>query len=187
MMPGRFVLQASALIARPTTAWQSIAASSVAAELLPALRHAASLSMLTSLSWSLGRTGLPMHVSPAMSFVFALLSTFVLCMLAIALLAGALAMLLPVYGCRRNWSGAWVVAAYSATPVLLCGVLLVLPVAVILMVVTLPYAFYLLSIGAHHVCGVGSKDTAEFTAATLVLTVAASLLTGGLLSAADIL
>jgi hypothetical protein len=187
MIPGRFVLKAFGLIVRPTTAWQSIAASSVEAELLPALRHAAMLSLLTSLSWSLGRLWLLVPASPAMSFLFALLSTFVLCMLAIALLAGALAVLLPAYGCPRNWYGAWVVAAYSATPVLLCGALLVLPVAVILMVVTLPYAFYLLSLGAHHVCGVRSKDTAEFTAATLVLTVAASMLTGGVLSAAAIL
>lgn len=180
------MLRALGLISRPPTAWQSIAAS-VASEKWPALQHAAVLSFLTSLAWSLGMTWMPMRAGPAMSLPFSLLSTFMLCMVAIAVLAGAMAVLLPAYGCLRNWSGAWIVAAYGATPVLLCGVLLVLPAAVILLVVAFPHACYLLSLGARQVLGVNSRDAAEFTAAALVLAIAASLLTGGLLSAADLL
>jgi len=178
----RVFVRTSGLFAGPAAEWRVIA-TSLPAERGTILWHAVVLSALTAIAWSLGVAWAPMHPGAPLPFVLSVITTFLLCMAAVAMLAGSVAVLLPMYGRPRDWLRAWAVGTYSATPVLLSGVLLVVPVLVIAIVIALPYACYLLFLGLQEVLGVTRGDAAEFTAASLLAMVLASVVFGGLLSA----
>jgi hypothetical protein len=180
------VRRAVMLIIRPAEAWQLIALSGDMGD-RQAWRHVVLLSLLASTSWSSGVTWLQSDAGLRAGFIATLVTTFLLWMCAMFVTAFSIALLLPHYGRPRCWRGAWTVAAYGATPLLLCGVLLFIPVAMMLLVVTLPYGCYLLSLGAQEVLGVRKGDAAEFTGASLILSMVLSLGMGGLLSASGLL
>jgi hypothetical protein len=182
----KLVRRAVTLIIRPAETWQLIALSSDM-EGGQAWQHAALLALLASISWSCGVTWLQSDAGPQAGFFAILTTTFLLCMCAMLVTAVSVALLLPFYGRPRCWRGAWTVAAYGATPPLLCGMLLFIPIAMMLLVVTFPYGCYLQSLGAQQVLGVRKGDAAEFTGASLVLSMVICLGMGGLLSASGLL
>lgn len=120
-------------------------------------------------------------------FMLNLTTTFALSYVAIAMLALAMAALLPIYERPRDWRRSWVVAASSATPMLLGGALLFHPLFLMLMVVAVPYAAYLVYLGGQHLLGVAPGDAAEFTAVSMLVAAAASMVLGAVIAAAGII
>ncbi|MFO1362378.1 MAG: Yip1 family protein [Burkholderiales bacterium] len=105
----------------------------------------------------------------------------------VALLAGAFALLAPMYGGRRDWGSAWTVAAFGSTPLWLAGVMLLKPAAFIAMLPVVLYVAYLYHRGLHALGLVRKRDAAECVAIAFLLLFAASTLLGGLLGRAGFL
>ena len=179
---GQVFCRACRLVATPTAEWRAIAAS--LGEERRLLRvHVVVLSALFALAWSLGVAWVPLQPGATPSLIPSLTVTFFLCVFAIMLLSLAIVLLLPMYERPRDWGRAWAVSAYSATPLLLCGMLLVVPILVITLVVALPYAGYLLYAGSQEVLGVRKGDAAEFAAAAMVTASLLSMALGAALAA----
>lgn len=178
--------RACRLVAAPTAEWQAIAAS-LGREQRLLRAHVVVLSALSALAWALGVAWAPMQPGATLSFMSSVTTTFFLCIVAILLLTLAIVLLLPMYERPRDWRRAWAVSAYSATPLLLCGMLLVVPTLVIAMVVALPYAGYLLYAGLQAVLGVRRGDAAEFAAAAMVAASLLSMLLGAALAALGVM
>ena len=183
---GQVFCRAWRLVAAPTAEWQAIAASLGQEQRL--LRwHVVVLSALFALAWSLGVAWAPMQPGATPSYLSSVTTTFFLCVVAIMLLTLAIVLLLPMYERPRDWGRAWAVSAYSATPLLLCGMLLIVPILVIAMVVALPYAGYLLYIGLQEVLGARRGDAAEFAAAAMVAASLLSMQLGAALAALGVM
>ena len=174
------------LMSAPAAEWRTIAADPPAIRTLM-LGHTAPLSAVTALAWATGAILAPLRQGVSLPFAVIALTTFLLCLVSILLQAGAIALLLPMYDRRRDWHRALVVAAYAATPILLCGILFFVPTLVIVIAIALPYAGYLLFVGAHEVLGVGRGDAAEFAVASMIVMTAASFALGALLGALDLI
>lgn len=104
--------------------------------------------------------------------------TFFGSLISVALLAAALALLAPLFGRPRALSRAFQVAAYSSAPVLLAGVVLVVPTLVFALMVAALHSFFLLYGGVHYVLGAKEDVAAEFVALTVMLLILASSLLG---------
>lgn len=182
--------RAMRIISSPVREWQAIAGDRDAAGL--AALHVVVLSGVAALAWSMGVLVARLQTGPWPSFALFAATTMLLSVMAVALLAAAMAIVLPMYEYerRRDWRGAWIVAAYASTPALLCSALPVaLPVApalAVAMVMALPYCGYLLFLGAQRVLGVAPRDAAEFTAVSMLLAVLGSMVCGGALAAAGL-
>lgn len=87
----------------------------------------------------------------------------------------------------RDWDRAVAVAAYAATPVLLCGALLVIPILVVASIAGFVHFLALSHMGLQRVLGCRAEDGAAFTAATCLFALVASMLLGGLCSAAGLI
>lgn len=90
-------------------------------------------------------------------------------------------------GLARNWSRSTLVAAYASTPVLLSGGLLFLPVLVLASLIAMLHCFALCHSGARDILGCPAGDADGFTAASIVVAFALTLVFGALCSAAGIL
>ena len=101
--------------------------------------------------------------------------TVALSVLSVALLAFAFYLISPMYRLERRWSRAVEVAAYGSTPVLLAGVLMVLPVLVMVSVVAMLHSFFLYYLGVQKLLGCRRSEAAEFLAVACLLTAIASL------------
>lgn len=176
------IVRMGRLISAPALEWRAIAAHPPATRTLM-LGHAAPLSAVMALAWATGAVLAPPHQGAHLPFALMAMTTLLLCLVSILLQAAAIALLLPMYGRGRDWRRAMVVAAYAVTPVLMCGILFVVPTLVIVVVIALPYAGYLIFAGVQEVLGVGPGDAAEFAVASMVVNTAASFALGGLLGA----
>lgn len=78
-------------------------------------------------------------------------------------------------------------AAYAATPVFLCGALLVMPLLVVASVAGFAHSLALAYLGLRELLGCRASDAAGFTAGALMFALVASLLLGGLCSAAGLI
>lgn len=99
----------------------------------------------------------------------------------VATLAGAFVLLAPMYGGRRDWRGAWAVAAYGTTPVWLAGVMLIKPATFVAMLPVVLYCAVLYHRGLHVLGLAREREAAEYVAIAFLLVLAASTLAGGLL------
>ena len=124
------------LIASPDAEWDAVktACPSVAVVLYT---HAIPLSLLPAVGWGIGTFCFSATVSgdPVSAVQFGA-GTFLLCLISIGLYALACNLILPLYGGVRDWRRAYAVAAYASTPVLVTGVLLVLPVLIAVGMIT---------------------------------------------------
>lgn len=154
------------IIYSPTQAWEAVRAARPG--------WTASLALQT----------LPFAVLAALAWPF--FRTVALYLGAVAILALAFFVLSPWFGVARSWDRSMALAAYASTPVVLCGALLVFPMAAILAVPAFLHSFALCYLGAQQVLGCRESEAAMFVAMAWVLSSAASVLFGGLCSAAGL-
>lgn len=175
------------LIRSPDAAWADIAARPASLHDV-ALRYVLPMSLVPAIAWTAGTALFPDDVGgPAVARDAAGLAlnglwTMLGSLLTVVLLTAAIAVVAPMYGCRRDWAQAFRVAAYSPTPVWMAGALLVKPVLVLVLVVPALHACLLLHGGVRALMGVKAGEAAEYAAVTVFLAAVGSSLAGGVLS-----
>lgn len=149
------------------------------------------LSSLPAFGWATGiaLTGaLPNENRlPNLTFMGSVALTMLLSVLCVALLALAFYLLAPLYERERNWNRAFSVAGYGTTPVLLAGVLLVMPIMVLASMVAMLHGFLLYFVGLQNVIGCRQSEAAEYLALSCILAATASGALGAVGSALGIL
>ena len=143
------------------------------------LAYLLALALMPALAWSLGRHG----AWGVLRWGF----PFLLCIGSVVLLAAAYWLVIPMYSRPRSWPGALAVAVYSATPVLLAGVALVLPQLVLVTFIAAVHSLVLQYQGTQDVLGVKRGDAAEVVAVAGVLLIAASMACGAVLARLNVL
>jgi len=165
------------IVVRPRSEWDA-----VRAENRPwwtvLFGHVLPLSFLPAFGWATGMvlTGATAEQSgsPGYPFMGSMALTALLSVLCVALLALAFYVLAPMYETERNWNRAFSVAGYGTTPVLLAGVLLVMPIMVMGSMVATLHNFVLYYVGLQRVCGCRQSDAAEYLAFSCLLAAVAS-------------
>jgi len=113
--------------------------------------------------------------------------TFSGVILGVLLVAVSIWVVAPMYRVARDWSRSLLVATYAATPLLLAGVLLLVPVLVPATILAVGPALYGMSTGLVLVLAVKKGDAAEYVAIVcLALSVALTLI-GGFAGALDLI
>jgi hypothetical protein len=173
----------------PQREWAAIARDRPGA-LAVLVAHVLPLAAIPAVAWMIGLAVFGMELvmvgepirRPGPTFILhAGLVTYLASIVTVAILAGAFALLAPMYGGRRDWGGAWTVAAYGTTPVWLAGVMLLKPATFIAMLPVVPYCAYLYHCGLHALGFAREREAAEYVAIAFLLVLAASTLAGGLL------
>ncbi len=179
--------RAWALMRDPSGAWRRIAAAADPVGRV-ALAYVAPMSVLPAVAWIAGSFAFPDDIGgaaaarDARAILLSGLWTFLGSLITVALLAAAIAAVAPMYGIRRDYSGAFRVAAFALTPIWLAGVLLVKPVLLLALLVAAMHACFLLHAGLRGVLGVREGDASEYVAVSLFLTGVASTFVGGSLA-----
>lgn len=106
--------------------------------------------------------------------------------LSVCLCAASIVIVAPLFTGVRSWPRALQVAAYSAAPVLLGGLMLILPNLVFALIVPFFHGLYLQYAGLQHVLGVKERDAAEYVALSTMLLMALSTAVGALAMRAGI-
>lgn len=183
-----------ALIVSPGREWVAIAGEPLRATAI-LIRHVLPLAAIPAVAWEIGLAVFGLgavegELQPARLYSSPLIgaaATFLGSILCVASLAVALYAITPVYDVRRNWTRAWAVAAYGATPVWLAGVLLVQPVLILAVLVATLHACNLWFLGVQAVLGVRPGAAAECVAIALLIGTVLTMFAGGLLGAAGML
>lgn len=174
------------LLRDPHAAWAGIAASADPALHITA-RYVVPLSVVPALAWIAGSFAFPDDIGgvaaarDARAILLSGLWTFLGSLITVVLLAAAIVAIAPMYGVRRDYAGAFRVAAFGLTPVWLAGALLVKPVLLLAMLVAAMHACFLLHGGLRGVLAVREGDATEYVAVSLFLTGVASTFVGGAL------
>ena len=178
------------LLAGPTAEWTAIRDERLGGRSVNAIKgavtHALLVPMPAAVAWALGRQSMD-GASGTATFVSNLLATWGLYGAAMLTLAAAITLLLPMYGCPRDVTGAFVVATWASTPALFAGAFVLAPVMMALVVVSLPYCCFMVYSGVTIVLGVRRSDAAEFAAAAGVLGTTMAVLLGHGLSALKVI
>lgn len=136
------------------------------------------LSFLPGVGWAIGLTGsggFPANAGPVGStFAGSVGLTVSISVLCVVLLALVFYLLAPMYGAERHWDRAVSVAAYGTTPVLLSGVLLVVPMLMMASMIALLHGFLLYYLGLQAVIGCKQSAAAEYLALSSMLAAVAS-------------
>lgn len=173
----------------PEREWAAIARERPAAVSV-FLVHVLPLAAIPAVAWMIGlavfgmelvMVGEPIRRPGPAAILHAGLVTYLGSIVSVAMLAGAFALLAPMYGGRRDWGGAWTVAAYGTTPVWLAGGMLLKPATVVAMLPVVLYCAYLYHRGLHVLGFARERQAAEYVAIAFLLVLAASTLVGGLL------
>jgi hypothetical protein len=117
------------------------------------------------------------YLVPADQIFNAAATTFFGIIGSIFALAAIMALIAPIYHCKRDYVAALKVAAYGAIPLLLSGATLILPVMIVVSMFALCHTLFLYYVGATKVLHVRS-DQAEFLAISLLLLSFVSMLVG---------
>jgi len=159
------VTRASNIILRPNSEWPVIAAepATPASILVGYVLPLAAIGPIASfIGFSVVGVGIPFlgtyRVGLATGLTNAVVS-YVFTLLGILLLAAIVNVLAPSFGAPKSWPGALKVTAYSTTPSLLAGILLIFPPLGILGIVAGIYGIFLLFTGLPIVMGT-SKEKA---------------------------
>lgn len=144
------------------------------------------LALLPAVAWTAGQVFegdlAPRPEAMAASF----LSTLGLCIASVLLLAAGFYLLAPFFGATRHWRRSVALAAFAASPVLLSGVLLVMPVMIVVSVAACVHCFALCYLGAQSVLGCREEDAAMLVAAVAMFVLVSSLAAPFLCSAVGI-
>ena len=165
------------IVVRPRSEWDA-----VRAENRPwwtvLFGHVLPLSLLPAFGWAIGLTvtgNMPADAGPLGStFAGSVALTVLISVLCVLLLALVFYLLAPMYNVERRWDRALNVAGYGTTPVLLAGVLLVMPIMVMASMVAMLHNFVLYYVGLQQVCGCKQSDAAEYLAFSCLLAAVAS-------------
>jgi Yip1 domain len=167
---------------RPDGAWQALRAADPP-WIESVLRHALPFSLVPALAWPLGQAWSgELPLMPA-ALTASLVSTVLLTLASILVLAAAFYLLCPFFDMPRAWPRSVAVAAFASTPVLLAGGLLVVPGMIVASVASLIHCFALCYLGVQRVLGCRESEAAFFVAAACMLALLGGLLLGGLCSA----
>jgi hypothetical protein len=173
------------ILFRPSLTWQAIRAADPSAG-LTLVTHALPLALLPSIAWPIGRaltgaaTGFPAGAS-------AFTATLLLSLASIALLGAGIYLLAGFFEASRSWRRSFAVAAYAATPVLLCGALLFVPVLVIASVGGFLYGLGLCAMGLRIVLDCRDEQTAAYVASAGAFLGATSMALGALCGAIGVI
>lgn len=115
------------------------------------------------------------------------LVVYVCAILSLLSLSASVFALAPLFDCRRDWRRALQVAAYSGAPVLLGGVILIMPDLAFALLLPCLHGAYLLYGGLQIVLGVKEDQAAEYVALGVVLLTIATTAMGALGAALGIL
>jgi hypothetical protein len=150
------------ILFRPEITWRAIRAADPSVS-RTFLTHAVPLSFLPSIAWAIGRAlaGVaPSGSEIAVSFT----STFLLTQACVLLLAAGIYLFATFFGATRNWRRSVAVSAFAATPVLLCGGLLFVPLFVIASVGGFLYGLGLCATGMKAMLDCPETQTAAYIA-----------------------
>ena len=175
------VRRAYRIVTRPQSEWER-----VRAENRPGwsviLGHVLPLAFLPALAWPIGLA--LSGASPAdagssgSTFAGSVALTLLLTVLCVLVLALAFYLLAPMHDAERNWDRALSVAGYGSTPVLISGVMLVMPIMVIVSMVALLHNFLLYYLGLQRVVGCRQSMAAQYLALSCLLTAVATGMLG---------
>jgi hypothetical protein len=186
----RLLRRAAALVFSPEREWAAIAREQPRA-LGVLVGWVLPLAAVPAVAWMIGLAlfgmelvvaGEPIARPAAAAILRAGLVTYLGSILSVAGLAGAIWLLAPMYGARRrDWAGAWTVAAFGTTPVWLAGLIFLKPALFVAILPVLLYAAYLYHGGLRALGFARADEAAEYVAIAILLLLAASTLAGGLL------
>lgn len=180
-------LRAVRLTVAPNEEWRTIRDEKPRARAILAL-FVLPLALIPAASWSLGlllfgddgrsaRNGVAFGIAQV---VHGGLIAFFGVVLSICLCALSILVLAPLFSCLRDWRRALQVAAYSAAPVLIGGLVLILPDLVYTLILAFFHSLYLQYAGLQHVLAVKERDAAEYVALSTVLLMVFSTVMGAL-------
>lgn len=149
--------------------------------------HLLPLSLIPPLAWGVGPMTPGAYDVASRSAASAVVMTWILCVASVVLLAAAFWTVMPQYGQGRDWKGAFAVAAYSATPVLLAGVFLAIPALMPALLAAGLHALALQHRGVQSILIISAEDAPEFVAVSNLLLLLSSSVLGAGLAAVGIL
>lgn len=178
---GRVLLRAVRITISPGKEWQAVRGE-VPDQVALLGRFILPLSCIPALGWAIGLAWMGSNAvgadfgitQAAHRGLVALLGSVV----SIYLLAAAMFALAPLFAGKRDWPRALQVAAYSSAPVLLAGVVLVLPDLAFTLILASLHSLGLLYGGVNSVLGAKADESAEYTALVIVLFLVASTALG---------
>jgi hypothetical protein len=178
------VPRALAILFRPRATWQRIRASDPSWGCSFA-GYAAPLALFPSIAWPVGQflSGDVAALASGRAIAAGFMTTLTLTLACVVLLALGVFLLSGFFGLARNWNRAMAIAAYSSTPVLLCGSLLFVPLLVIASAGGFLYGLALCSIGLQEMLGCREGDTAAFVAGAALFLGVSSMALGALCGA----
>jgi len=178
--------RAARIVAAPDQEWRSVQAEP--ARPLAVMLYVLLLSLIPAAGWSAGLwlfgnetdVGRGAQISGAGQIAYRGLVASAGFVLWVVLCAAAMVALARLFGGARDWARALQVAAYSATPVALAGLLLIQPNLLSVLIIAFFYSLYLQYLGAQHLLNVKERDAAEFVALNTMAVMLLSTLVGAL-------
>lgn len=171
------------LVFRPSAEWAAIAREPTSVDLM-LRRYILPLAALAPIATFIGmqvfdRSWDPEHgyLVPPEQIFSAAATTFFGIVGSIFALAAIMALIAPMYHCKRDFLAALKVSTHGAGPLLLSGVTLVLPAMIVVSMVALCYTLFLYYVGTTTVLQV-RKDQAEFIGISMLLLTFVSMMAG---------
>ncbi len=182
----RILLRAARLIVAPDREWQVI--NDEGPRPLALARYVLPLSLIPAAGWALGLwlfgnvTGVGRNagISGVGEILYGGLLASAGVVLWILLSAGSMLAVARLFGGARDWLRALQVAAYSATPALIAGLLLIQPDLMSILIIAFFYSLYLQYLGVRHLLQVKERDAAEYVALSTILLLVSSTGIGSL-------
>ena len=175
------------LVFRPAAEWERIAAERTSVDEL-LRRYILPLAALAPIATFIGMKVFDRawdpdqgYLVPADQIFSAAATTFFATIASIFALAAIMVLIAPMYRRRPDFLSALKVSAHGASPLLLSGVVLVLPVMVVVSMVALCYTLFLYRIGVTQVLEI-RDDPFEFIGISLLLLTFVSIM-GGMIAA----
>jgi hypothetical protein len=167
--------RAARIVAAPDQEWRSVQAEP--ARPLAVMLYVLLLSLIPAAGWSTGlwlfgnetNVGRGAQISGVGQIVYHGLLAAAGFVLWVVLCAATLVALARLFGAAHDWARALQVAAYSATPVALAGLLLIQPNLLSVLIIAFFYSLYLQYAGVQHVLQVKEGAAAEYVALSTIL------------------
>ena len=171
------------LVFRPDAEWALIASEPTTVDVL-LRRYILPLSGLTPIATFIGMQVFDRswdvdhgYLVPPDQVLNAALTSFFGIIASIFALAAIMALIAPMYQCKRDYVAALKVAAYGAIPLLISGATLVLPAMIVVSMAALCHTLFLYYVGATNVLQI-RQDQAEFIGISLLLLTFFSMMAG---------
>jgi hypothetical protein len=174
------------ILFRPSEGWDRLRAAD-APWTRPLLRHALPAALVLAIAWPIAQAANGTPPSGLGRLAADAARVVLLSLAAVMALASGFHVLGPLFRVRRHWSRAVAVAAYAATPAFLAGALFAIPFLAVLGMVAFLHCFGLSYLGVQQVLGCRESDAMGYAVAAWCFGGLATMLLGGLCSAAGVL